>query len=67
MWYTINMCPNCNNKLIPVIYGYMDDKHLTLQREGKIILAGYKERYKDQPKSYCNTCFEGSNIKITLD
>jgi hypothetical protein len=61
------MCPICNSKLIPILYGYMDDKHLELQRQGKIILAGYKERYKDQPKSYCNKCSEGSNIVVSID
>jgi hypothetical protein len=45
----------------------MDDEHLNLHKQGKIILAGYKERYKDQPKSYCNTCFEGLNIEVSID
>jgi hypothetical protein len=61
------MCPICNSQLIPIVYGYMDDQHLELQRQGKIILAGYRERYKDQPKSYCNTCFEGQDISIEIN
>lgn len=60
------MCPICNNKLIPIVYGHIDDTYLNLHREGKIILAGYIERYSDRPNSYCNTCFEGSDIEIAI-
>ena len=67
IWYTITMCPICNDKLIPVVYGHIDDRYLNLHRDGKIVLVGYRERYSNQPKSYCNTCFEGSDIAVAID
>jgi hypothetical protein len=61
------MCPVCNEKLIPIVYGALDDKHLSLHKEGKIILSGYRERYSDHPSSYCNNCQEPSNIEVLRD
>jgi hypothetical protein len=61
------MCPVCKNKLIPVVYGHMDDKHLELHKLGKIVLAGYRDRYADKHKSYCLNCLEGSDIFVDID
>lgn len=58
------MCPICNEKLIPVVYGHMDDRSLRLHKNGKIILAGYRERYAETHKSYCNNCLEGFDIYV---
>ena len=58
------MCPICKNNLIPVVYGSVDDQTLRWNKEGKIILMGYKDRYKDAYNSYCLDCHEGFDIWI---
>lgn len=61
------MCPICNGKLIPIVYGALDDNHLMLHKQGKIILSGYRERYSDHPKSYCVSCQEPSEVEALRD
>jgi hypothetical protein len=58
------MCPVCQETLIPIVYGALDDYHLSLHKEGKIILSGYRERYSDHPKSYCVNCQEPYNVEV---
>lgn len=53
------MCPVCQNNLVPVVYGHVTDQHLRWNNEGKIILMGYRDRYKESPNSYCLACDEG--------
>lgn len=60
------MCPLCSGKLIPIVYGAMDDKNLSLHKEGKILLSGYRERYADHPSSYCINCQEPSSITVDI-
>lgn len=64
MWYTSYMCPKCSQPLIPVIYGVVDDHTLRWNKEGKIILMGYKDRYRDSYNSYCLNCDEGSDVWV---
>jgi hypothetical protein len=58
------MCPNCNNPLIPILYGYADKKYLDMHREGLIFLVSTTYHTKHSPTSYCKKCEEPFDIKV---
>jgi hypothetical protein len=60
------MCPICQGKLIPIVYGVITDTNLSLHKDGKIILAGYRDRYLNHPKSSCTNCFESHDIQVSI-
>ena len=58
------MCPICNNKLIPILYGYVDKKYLDMHEAGLILLMPNLYHKKTDPKSYCKVCHESFDIAV---
>lgn len=48
-------CPNCNSKLVNIIYGMPDTDALEKAKNGKLFLGGCMIEDKN-PKYHCNKC-----------
>ena len=48
-------CEVCGSKMVPIVYGYPDDKTMQKAKEGKIALGGCVIRFND-PKWACTNC-----------
>jgi hypothetical protein len=58
------MCPHCNSKLIPILYGFVDPKYVDMHKEGLIFLVSTTYHTKNSPTSYCKKCEESFDIKL---
>lgn len=61
-----NMCPKCNVKLIPIIYGRLTPDLIDMQKEGKVIV-GSGRYIKGKPTALCISCEEAFDILVYLD
>ena len=59
------MCPNCNNPLIPILYGYSGKKYLDMHKQGLIFLVSTTFHTKNDPASHCKECEKSFYIKVT--
>lgn len=59
------MCPYCNNKLIPILYGYSDPKYADMHKKGLVFLVSTTFHTKNDFSSYCNKCKECFYIKLS--
>ena len=50
------MCPSCNNKVIPIVYGQLNPVLIEMSAEGRLII-GDSEAI-DKPEFYCPNCTE---------
>lgn len=60
------MCPQCNVKLIPIVYGKLTPELVDLDKAGKIIVVSGKYK-KGKPTSYCIGCEEVYHSIVTID
>jgi hypothetical protein len=60
------MCPHCNTKLIPILYGFVDPKYVDMHKQGLVFLVSTTYHTKNSPTSYCKKCEESFDIKIKL-
>ena len=60
------MCPHCNNRLIPILYGFVDPKYVDMHKEGLVFLVSTTYHTKNSPTSYCKKCEESFDIKINI-
>ena len=58
------MCPHCNNKLIPLLYGFVDPKYVDMHKEGLVFLVSTTYHTKNSLTSYCKKCEESFDIKL---
>jgi hypothetical protein len=50
-----NNCYKCRSKLIPIIYGRVDDKYLDLEKTSTVVLGGI---FQKPYNSFCPLCEE---------
>ena len=55
------MCPNCNQELIPIVYGNMSKEVIELINLAKIVYGGF-EKPVDFANWYCFNCLEDITI-----
>ena len=55
------MCPHCNVKLIPLLYGFVDPKYVDMHKEGLVFLVSTTYHTKNSPTSYCKKCEKSEN------
>lgn len=48
-------CEVCGHRMVPIVYGYPDDKTMKQAQEGKIALGGCVIGFND-PKWACTNC-----------
>lgn len=53
----MNNCPDCNDELVNIIYGYPTPKLIDLAKTDNIVLGGMP-RKEIRPTHYCHTCQE---------
>ena len=58
------MCPHCNNKLIPILYGFVDPKYVDMHKQGLVFLISTTWHTKNSPNSYCKKCEETFYTKL---
>ena len=50
------MCPSCNDKVIPIVYGQLNPILIEMAKEGRLIIGDSKAI--DRPEFYCSNCTE---------
>ena len=53
---------------MPIVYtNIVDDRYLTMHKDGLILLAGNYARSTDAARSYCNKCQEPFDRLVPID